>query len=168
MVNFHTNSYNKQIADHPILRVRLVLPRLSIHSLTHWGQDKIAAITQTTFSNAFSWMTMYEFRLSFHWNLFLMCELTIFQRWFRQWLGADQATRHYLNQSCLVYWCIHGSLGVTRLALFYFIWHMATYRCLHVCTWFNWYLMRSVLFLLDIHVLYRISWCNIHSITLTS
>ena len=31
---------------------------------------KMAAISQTTFSNAFSWMGMYEFRLRFHWNLF--------------------------------------------------------------------------------------------------
>ena len=30
-------------------------------SLTHWGWDKMAAIFQTTFSNAFSWMKMYEF-----------------------------------------------------------------------------------------------------------
>ena len=28
--------------------------------LTHWGRDKIAAIFQTTFSNAFSWMKMYD------------------------------------------------------------------------------------------------------------
>ena len=27
--------------------------------LTHWGQDKMAAISQTTFSNAFSWMKMF-------------------------------------------------------------------------------------------------------------
>ena len=30
-------------------------------ALTHWGQDKIAAISQMTFSNAFSWMKMHEF-----------------------------------------------------------------------------------------------------------
>ena len=30
--------------------------------LTHWGRDKMAAIFQTTFSNAFSWMKMHEFR----------------------------------------------------------------------------------------------------------
>ena len=36
--------------------------------VTHWGRDKIAAIFQTTFSNAFSWKT-HEFRLRFHWNL---------------------------------------------------------------------------------------------------
>ena len=30
--------------------------------LTHWGRDKMADIFQTTSSNAFSWMEMYEFR----------------------------------------------------------------------------------------------------------
>ena len=29
--------------------------------LTHWGQDKVKAILQTSFLNAFSWMKMYEF-----------------------------------------------------------------------------------------------------------
>ena len=51
--------------------------------LTHWGRDKMAAIFRTTFSNAFSWMKIYEFRLRFHWNLFLRVQLTIFQHWFR-------------------------------------------------------------------------------------
>ena len=51
--------------------------------LTHWGRDKMDAISQTTFSNAFSWMKMHEFRLRFHWSLFLRLELTIFQLWFR-------------------------------------------------------------------------------------
>ena len=46
--------------------------------LTHWGPDKMAVIFQTTFSNAFSWMKMNEFRLRFHWNLFPRVKLTIF------------------------------------------------------------------------------------------
>ena len=50
--------------------------------LTHWGRDKMAAISQTTFSNAFSWMKTNEFRLRFHWSLFLRVQLTIFQHWF--------------------------------------------------------------------------------------
>ena len=33
--------------------------------LTRWGRDKMAAIFQTTFSNAFSWMKMCKFRLRF-------------------------------------------------------------------------------------------------------
>ena len=51
--------------------------------LTHWGRDKMAAIFQTTFSNAFSWVKMYEFRLRFHWSLFPRVQLTICQHWFR-------------------------------------------------------------------------------------
>ena len=48
--------------------------------LTHWGWDKMAAIFQTTFSNVFSWMKMFEFRLKFHWSLFLRVQLTISQQ----------------------------------------------------------------------------------------
>ena len=39
--------------------------------LTHWGRDKMADISQTTFASAFSWMKMFEFRLKFHWSLCL-------------------------------------------------------------------------------------------------
>ena len=84
--------------------------------LTHWGRDKMAAIFQTTFSNAFSWMKMFEFRLKFHWSLFLWFQLTIFQHWFRYWLGAVQATSHYLNQWWLIYWRIYASLGLNELS----------------------------------------------------
>ena len=38
--------------------------------LTHWGRDKMDAISQTTFSSAFSWMKMFEFLSKFHWSLF--------------------------------------------------------------------------------------------------
>ena len=44
---------------------------------------QMAAIFQTTFSNACSWIKMYWFRLRFHWSLFPWVELTIFQHWFR-------------------------------------------------------------------------------------
>ena len=79
-------------------------------SLTHWGRDKMAAISQTTFSNEFSWMKMYEFRLTFHWSWFLGVQSTIFEHWFRQWLGADQASSHYLNQR----WLDYRRICVTR------------------------------------------------------
>ena len=75
----------------------------------------MAAIFQTTFSNAFSWIEMYEFRLGFHWSLFLRVQLTIIHHWFRQWLGAGQATSHCLNQWWLVYWRIYASLGLNEL-----------------------------------------------------
>ena len=52
-------------------------------SLTHWDRDKMATILKTILSNAFSWMKMYEFRLEFHWSMFLRVQWTIFQHWFR-------------------------------------------------------------------------------------
>ena len=53
------------------------------YKLTHCGRDKMAANFLTTFSSSFSWMKMYEFRLSFHWSLFLRFQLTISRHWFR-------------------------------------------------------------------------------------
>ena len=41
------------------------------------------AISQTTFSSAFSWMKMLEFRLKFHWSLFLRVQLNHFS------IGSD-------------------------------------------------------------------------------
>ena len=66
--------------------------------LTHLPLDKMVAISQTTFSNAFSWMKSFVFWFEFHWSLFLRVQLTICQHWFRKWPGADLATSHYLNQ----------------------------------------------------------------------
>ena len=71
--------------------------------------------SQTTFSNAFSWMKIFEFRLKFHWSLFLMVQLTIFQHWFRYWLGAAQSTSYCLNQWCLVCRRVYASLGLNEL-----------------------------------------------------
>ena len=53
------------------------------NNLTHWTRNKLYTISQTTFSNAFSWMKTNEFRLRFHWTLFLRVQLTMFQHWFR-------------------------------------------------------------------------------------
>ena len=92
------NWYHKQ--DIP-LRYNFTKDMIHIYMvcvLTHLGRDKIDTIFQTTFSNAISWMKMFEFRLKLHWTMFLKVQLTIFQHWFRQLLGAEQATSHYLNQ----------------------------------------------------------------------
>ena len=85
--------------------------------LAHWGRDKMATIFQTKFSSTFSWMKIYEFRLKFHWSLFLMVKLTIFQHWFRYWLDAGQATCYCLSQWWLVYWHTYASLGLNELRL---------------------------------------------------
>ena len=51
--------------------------------LTYWGRDEMNNILQATFSNVYSSMKMFEFRLRFHWSLFPRVQLTIFQHWFR-------------------------------------------------------------------------------------
>ena len=51
--------------------------------LTHHPLEKMAAISQTIFSDAFSCMKSFVFCLKFHWNLFLKVQLTITQYWFR-------------------------------------------------------------------------------------
>ena len=49
--------------------------------ISHWSRDKMAAILQTTFSNAFSWMKVFGFRLIFHWNLFPRVQLVQIMAW---------------------------------------------------------------------------------------
>ena len=83
--------------------------------LTHWGRDKMPAISQTAFSNAFSWMKMYEFRIKFHWSLFPRVQLMIFQHWSRWWLSAHQATSYYLNQWWIDYRHIYASLELNDI-----------------------------------------------------
>ena len=85
-------------------------------TVTQWGRDKMAAIFQTTLSNAFSCMKMLQFQLRYLWSLFLRVQLTIVHHWFWWWLGTDQATSHYLNQWLLVYWRIYASLGLNELS----------------------------------------------------
>ena len=108
----------------------------------------MTAVSQTTLSSAFSWMKILEFRLKFHWCLSLMVQLTIFQLWFRWWLGAGQATSQYLNQWWSVYWRINVSLvlnelislskravvNYTRLCVGYTV----SSLCYHFCVVWNW------------------------------
>ena len=83
--------------------------------ITRCDRDRRAAIFRRAFSNAFSWIKMCEFRLRFHWNLFLRFQLTILHHLLGEWLDADQATSHYLNQCWLVYWRIYASLGLNEV-----------------------------------------------------
>ena len=92
-----------------------IISQTWVNILTHWGLDKVVAILQTKLSNTFSWMKILEFWLNFHWSLFLWVQLTIFQHWFRQWLDANHATSHWLNQCWLVFWYIYASLGLNEL-----------------------------------------------------
>ena len=57
--------------------------------LSHWGWDKMAAIFQTKFWKNFL-HEKFKILIKSHWYLFPSVQLTMCQRWFRQWLGADQ------------------------------------------------------------------------------
>ena len=53
------------------------------HIVWHIAAETHCRHLHTTFSNAFSWMKLYKFRLTFHWSLFPRVQSTIFQHWFR-------------------------------------------------------------------------------------
>ena len=57
----------REIVEIPVFR----FPQSIQHSKGQQTEKKMDGISQTTFTNAFSWMEMYEFRLKFHWTLFL-------------------------------------------------------------------------------------------------
>ena len=75
--HYMRNFYDKSISSYGI---DYCLPLWA--RLTHWGRDKMAAVSQTTRSNALSWMKILKFRLRFHRSLFLRVQLTIIQHWF--------------------------------------------------------------------------------------
>ena len=77
----HSIKWRLQPSDNPDNISLIKLERLC--HLPHWGRDKMDAISQTTFSSAFSLIKILEFRLRFHWSLFLRVQLAIFQHWFR-------------------------------------------------------------------------------------
>ena len=75
---WNTGRYEKWYDEMCFAQVRL---QVEIRGLikSHLPLDKMTAISQTTFPNAFSWMKKFESWLKFHWRLFLMGQLTISQ-----------------------------------------------------------------------------------------
>ena len=58
----------------------------TFHKRSNWGyllMLKKMAIVFEIFSNAFYWMKLYEFWLTFHWSLFIRVQLTILHHCFR-------------------------------------------------------------------------------------
>ena len=90
--------------------------RFVVNTLRSRQNDRLFA--DDTFKRIFL-NEILEFRLKFHWSLFLRVLWTIFQHWFWWWLGADQATSHYLNQCRLDHWRIYASLGLNELIEIY-------------------------------------------------
>ena len=65
-----------------LLQLISLIPIRLLFGLTYRGWDKMAAISQTNLSNAFSWMKLLEFLLKFNWNLFPRVQFTTFRHWF--------------------------------------------------------------------------------------
>ena len=95
-----TKWQQKSVTSEPMMTRFIVACIHQASKIYEWNAkfNTLAAIFQTIFVNGFSWMKIYQLRLRFHWSLFLRVVLTIFQHWFRLWIGADQARSHYLNQ----------------------------------------------------------------------
>ena len=55
-----------------------------IPPIMHSVDGKMAAISQTTFSNSFWWMISFVFSFEFHWSVLFIVQLTISQHWFEQ------------------------------------------------------------------------------------
>ena len=83
---------------------------LSPGELTHWGQDKIATISQTTFSSAFCWMKTFEFQIKFE-----------FSNWQYINIGSDNGLMPTRQQAIIwtnggmFYWHIYASLDFNEL-----------------------------------------------------
>ena len=87
---------------------------LCLIELTRLSLDKMAAISQTMFSNVFSRMKNFVSRLKCHRSWFRGVQLTITQHWFK-WLSTEWATSHYLNQWWLVCRRIYAAIGGDEL-----------------------------------------------------
>ena len=82
--------------------------------LTHWGQDKVAAIWRMTPSNAFSSMKMFELWIKFYQSLFLRVQLVI--------IGSDNGLAPSRRQAIiwtndgLIYWHKYASVSLNELS----------------------------------------------------
>ena len=84
--------------------------------LTHWRRDKMAAIFQSTFSNWFSLMKMYQFRSRFHWSLFPRVQLTIF--WYNTEIFRQESGNAISEMVAITSWlqCINSLRQLRHLA----------------------------------------------------
>ena len=73
----------------PLWKVKSLLTRVKWLK-KNWDRDKRAAISQTTFSDAFSHTKSVLCWFKFDWSEFLMVQLIINQLCFRWWPGAER------------------------------------------------------------------------------
>ena len=71
--------------------------------------DKMAAILQTIFSVAFSWMKSFVFWLKFHWSLFLRVQLTKNSTGLDIGLAPNRRQAITLTNADPIHWCIYAA-----------------------------------------------------------
>ena len=62
--------------------------------IPYWGRNKMAAISQTIFSDAFSWMKRFEFWFKFNWSFFLSV-LSVYWRIYAPLRGISKLLQGY-------------------------------------------------------------------------
>ena len=119
--------------DMPLIHV---IPEYWRRLLPDWGPDKMVAILQTTFLNAFSWMKMYEFRLKFHWSLFIRVQLTALVQIMAWRLPGDKPWSEPMMVRLSTHICVTRPQWVTTRRyrwqkILVWNWHQATdnHRC---------------------------------------
>ena len=106
--------------SHEGLEYQACVAALCCVMLRHWGQDKMAAISQTTFSKAFSWMKTCEFGLRFH-SINSLPALVQILAW------CQRGEKSLSEPRWLVYWHIYVSLSLN--VLYYLMLHDCVVFC---------------------------------------
>ena len=107
---------------------------LVIRELTYWGQDKMASMWLMPFSKYFLLKILVFFKISL--KFVTRGPMTDTQAFFRQWLGIEQGTSHYLNHGWLTLLThLYASLCLDELTQ---LTHQGKLNPLHNCfenTW---------------------------------
>ena len=117
---YHINQFSGTLVDFSTWYNKPGSPNLDqrckIPWLTHLPLVKMAAISQSIFSDAFLWMKSFVFLLKFHWNLFLRVQLTIVPS-----IVSDNGLVPNRRQAIIwtnadpVHWRIYVALGGDKL-----------------------------------------------------
>ena len=103
------------------------------HALTHLPLEKMAAILQTIFSDAFPWMKNPVFLLKFHWILLLRVQLPS--------IGLDNCLALNRCQAIIwtnadrIHWWIYATLGGDELILFWLMKNLLTFTLIWFIIW---------------------------------
>ena len=80
-------------------------------------------------------MKIYEFRLVFHWSVYLRVQLTIFQLWFREWPG-DKPFSEPIMVSLLTHICVTRPQWV-KWPIYKLVWRIDIFSCEITLGWLS-------------------------------